>query len=51
VGPNGIDVYVDDVPQASGWSYDRAANAIVFDDASRPPDGAVVRAEYYLGCE
>ena len=50
---NGFDVYVDDVLQPSGWSYDRAANAIVFDNASRPPDGAVVRAEYYVGdvCE
>jgi hypothetical protein len=53
VGPAGIDVYVDDVVQTSGWSYDRASNAIVFEDASRPPDGAVVRAEYYAGdvCE
>jgi hypothetical protein len=53
VGPNGMDVYVDDVLQVSGWSYDRAAYAIVFDDAARPADGAVVRAEYYLGddCE
>jgi hypothetical protein len=53
IGPNGIDVYVDDVAQPSGWSYDRTANAIVFDDASRPASGAVVRAEYYVGeaCE
>ena len=51
--PNGFDVYVDDVAQTSGWSYDGTANAIVFDDASRPADGALVRAEYYVGdvCE
>lgn len=41
-----IRVYVDDVEQASGWSYDAALNAVRFDEGAEPADGSTVRIEY-----
>ncbi len=34
----------------TGWSYDGAANAIVFDAAQVPPPGSVIEVSYPVGC-
>jgi hypothetical protein len=51
--PPSIHVYVDGAEVLTGWSYDATADALVFDDASYPPAGAELRADYVLAeiCE
>ncbi len=46
-----LEVQIDGV-EASGWSYDSALNAIVFDEATYPEDGAEITVRYFVtkGC-
>ncbi len=41
-------VYVDEVAQATGWTYNAANHAVYFDEGSRPAIGAVVRVDYVM---
>lgn len=47
-GEGCVAVHVDGVEQTEGWSFVAASNAIYFDAAAAPSDGAVVRVDYVL---
>jgi hypothetical protein len=46
-----IVVRVDGAAVTTGWHYDAATNAVVFDVDAAPPAGSVVEVTYSLGCE
>lgn len=41
-----ITVWVDDIERSSGWSYDSATQALVFEDLQVPDGGSTVTIEY-----
>ena len=43
-----LQVYVDDVPQETGWSFDAATNELSFDADVYPGEGAEVRVDYVM---
>jgi hypothetical protein len=46
--PKSIEVSIDGVEVPTGWSYDAVTNELLFDDATLLPEGAHVRADYFL---
>jgi hypothetical protein len=48
--PAQLQVVVDGAPQPTGWTYEAAENAVVFDATSAPPAGSFVEITYPLGC-
>jgi hypothetical protein len=48
--PATIEVRVNDVRQATGWTYDAATNSIVFNRNSVPQPGQIIEVEYEARC-
>lgn len=46
-----IEVWVDQVPQTTGWTYDAVNNEVVFDETHTPLTGSDVQIDYVVAVE